>query len=343
MMTLKNSTCHSSLGLPAARRFSRHSLLIYDRRLKAHLGAWPQSFAASYAVSSGEKLKSIETFAHHVEQILKRVKGFPRGATTIVVLGGGSVGDFGGLVASLLWRGVKLVHIPSTWLAAIDSAHGGKTALNVGTLKNQLGTFYPADECYLVRNLLASQGPARAEEGLSEMLKVALVGDATLWRQLEASRRPNNELIWSQLPRAIAAKMRIVRRDPFEKKGLRKLLNLGHSLGHALELARGLAHGEAVGWGLLFSFEWSREIGLLKDSDHARALKVIQARLGFLARPKPRLSVAELERALLADKKRLKTGQIDFVFIKSIGQGCLRTLSIKACLKEASRQGWIQN
>lgn len=342
MTTLSASTCRFSAGLPAARRFSQYSLLIYDRRLKTQLGTWPQGFGATYAVKSGETLKSVDAFAGHVTQILKRIKGFPRGATTIVVLGGGSVGDFGGLVASLLWRGVKLVHIPSTWLAAVDSAHGGKTALNVGNLKNQLGSFYPADEVYLVRRLLAGQGSVRAEQGLSEMLKVALVSDATLWRELERSSRATDSLLWSHLPAAINAKMSIVRRDPFEKKGLRKLLNLGHSLGHSLELARGLAHGEAVGWGLLFSLEWSRELGLLKASEHAQIHKLLTARLSYLAGPKPRLSASELRNALLADKKRLQTGQIDFVFLKSVGQGQLRTVGLMECLKEASRQGWIR-
>src|SRR5690606_36298588 len=104
----------------------------------------------------GEELKQIKNFPGHIRKISKVLGEANHRGLTIIVVGGGSVGDFGGFVASVYRRGVNLIHIPSTWLAAVDSSHGGKTALNVFSVKNQIGSFYPAKEIYLLEPLLAT-------------------------------------------------------------------------------------------------------------------------------------------------------------------------------------------
>ncbi len=130
-------------------------LVVYDKKLAKNevVAKWLKEFALVYPVSAGEDLKDISSFASHVKKIFKLITPFSSRGICVVSLGGGSVGDFSGFLASVLKRGVPLVHVPSTLLAAVDSAHGGKTALNVSDFKNQIGTFYPADAILIVRSL----------------------------------------------------------------------------------------------------------------------------------------------------------------------------------------------
>src|SRR5438445_1275287 len=169
---MKSSSVLFSPHFPAPKKLGEELLLIYDDVLpkkSAEFKKWMKQIPLRYAVQAGEGLKSIDLFPEHISKITALCEKASVRKLTIVVVGGGSVGDFGGFVASILKRGVRLVHLPSTWLAAIDSAHGGKTALNVGGAKNQIGTFYPATEVVLVKSLLLSQPPARTFEGFAEL------------------------------------------------------------------------------------------------------------------------------------------------------------------------------
>ncbi|MBI4212007.1 MAG: hypothetical protein HY540_05155, partial [Deltaproteobacteria bacterium] len=217
-----------------------------------------KTFPQCYPVTSGETLKAVEHFPKHIRSILMFTSEISRRDLTIICVGGGSVTDFGGFVASVLKRGVNLVHIPSTWLAAIDAAHGGKTALNVAGIKNQIGTFYPASKIFLVKEVLMAQPEPRANEALPELVKIAMI-DGGVWAQklLEDEQTASSALIWKNLRHAIAAKQRIVAQDPYEKNGKREVLNLGHTVGHVYEAYYGMPHGEAIAHGLRFALKWS--------------------------------------------------------------------------------------
>ena len=261
-------------SLPGVSELGADSVLLFDRQLIKRVPGfrrWAAQFPFRFEVEAGEGLKSLEIFSDLARKLVRRTAALPVGALRIVGVGGGSVGDFAGFLASVFKRGVDLVHVPSTWLAAIDSSHGGKTALNVGGAKNQLGTFYPASRIYLVKELLLSQPEERAQDALGELSKIALIDGRPWVRNLMDSRLQGGKLLWRYLPEAVDSKYRVVDRDPFEKKRIRQLLNLGHTLGHVLEAYHGLAHGDAVGQGLLFALQWSekgRAWAFELDSDH---------------------------------------------------------------------------
>lgn len=328
------------------------ALLIHDRILAGRVPGfrkWASRFSAVYPVAGGEGLKSLDRFPAHMEKILRLTRDFPPGKTTIVVMGGGSVGDFGGFVASVLKRGMRLVQIPSTWLAAIDSAHGGKNALNVGGAKNQMGTVHFASSVVLVRAVLFSQGRERARESLGELAKIALIDGGPWARALERSRESpdsNEKLLWKSLPQAIGAKYKVVARDPFERKRIRQVLNLGHTFGHALEAHHGIPHGTAVAQGMFFSLEWSRERGLIRGSEHERIAGFLRGRFGFsplheLAsyRKIPRSRFLELVRA---DKKRDSSSTVLEIFVQGFGKTRIESVPVLALAAEAKRQGWVR-
>ncbi len=324
-------------------------IIIYDRVLGRNVPGfrkWLQQFPRQYAVTAGERLKQVESFPRHITKILALTSDIPRSALAIVAVGGGSVLDFAGFVASILKRGVRLEFFPSTWLAAIDAAHGGKTALNVGGVKNQIGTFYPAHEIYLVKSLLDAQPKARATEAMAELMKIKLLGgkplrvnpdqatNSIVAREGFRADRHAATTLWKLLPDAIRAKERIVRRDPFERNGHRRLLNLGHTMGHILESHYRWPHGKAIAAGLFFALEWSaKKYGL------SRA--VVESVLPLVKRPSQKIPRRRFQSLLGADKKRVAKDHIEFIFLKKIGHPVRERVSFRAIINEARRQGWV--
>ena len=133
--------------------------LLFDNNLlsgneEIEIQEFIETFPHRLGVEGGETLKNLKNFPRQLDGILKEWPQPISRNHTLVVFGGGSLGDFGGFVASILKRGVNLIHIPTTWLAAMDSAHGGKNALNVAGVKNQVGTFYPAHKVFIVKEVL---------------------------------------------------------------------------------------------------------------------------------------------------------------------------------------------
>jgi 3-dehydroquinate synthase len=323
------------------------NLLIIDRAVAKNMSPeFLRAFPFVYLVDAGENLKSLEQFPQNLSEILQVWKTNISRDHTIIALGGGSVGDFAGFVASVLKRGVKLIHIPSTWLAAIDSAHGGKTALNVQGHKNQIGTFYPAEKIYIFKDLLFQQPSERALDGLGEMVKMALMDTPPFISDLgDAVEESSENILWRYLEKAIAGKYKIVLQDPYETEGLRKLLNLGHTMGHALEVHYALPHGQAVTQGLFFALAWSRERAGFAEDDYEKILKVF-AQLNLKSQIQENsfrpLSKETLKEFLLKDKKIDGSSLIDFIFLRAPGQAVRQKVSAEEIVAEAARQGWCQ-
>ncbi|MBR9975585.1 MAG: hypothetical protein KFF77_08380 [Bacteroidetes bacterium] len=300
-----------------------HAVVVADRRL-------PQSLLARLPhpllVDAGEKLKTLEGVGTLAEHVLQRRTGRP---LTLVAVGGGSVGDAVGFLSSILWRGVDLWHVPTTLVAMVDSAHGGKTAVNLGSAKNQLGTYYPASRVLLVEEFLATLPVAQRREGMVELLKVLWLGDAgATWalhgRQIEqltfAPFEEIRSLLGPMIDHAVAIKRRIVASDPREERGLRTVLNLGHTLAHALELTTGLSHGAAVAWGMAAGIDLAAERGLPSDS-------AAQCRdtLFPLLTPLPELpDDSVLHAAIDRDKKR-SDGHLRSVLLRDVGTPSVTT------------------
>ena len=202
----------------------------------------------------------------------------------LVAVGGGVVGDVAGFVAASYARGIGLVHVPTTLVAQVDSAIGGKTGVNLPEGKNLVGAFYPPKLVLADPELLRTLPLREFCSGIYEIIKYGVIGDASLFRFLEQKmekllRRDATALDFV-IARSAAQKARVVSRDERES-GLREILNFGHTFAHALESVtryRKYLHGEAVGWGMIAASKLgvangmfsSRDAGRLDGPDRAR-------------------------------------------------------------------------
>lgn len=301
----------------------KDAVVIADRALpKTLLRALPDPIE----VDAGEGLKTLASIEKLAGQVLARHASKPM---TIVAVGGGSVGDAVGFLASILWRGVQLWHVPTTLLAMVDSAHGGKTAVNLGAAKNQLGTFYVAQKVILVDEILGTLPLRERQDGLFELIKGLWLGDAGALGRLDADggvdalgRAPFAEVssrLMELVESAVLVKQRIVEQDPKETKGIRTVLNLGHTVAHALELICGLSHGQAVGWGLLAAAGLSTKFSELSTQDAARLRSHVRPLLRYnqqLHRLIEKGLNAEFVAILQRDKKRID-GRLRSVLLRA--------------------------
>jgi 3-dehydroquinate synthetase len=235
-----------------------------------------------------------------------------------------------GFLASVYLRGVKLVQVPTTWLSVVDSAIGGKTALNFMGSKNQIGTVYPPKSVLIFMDLLQT-ADFKMSEG--EIIKTLVLNHKRSWAREVLLKKhlksPDQEL----LKRLLTFKKMIVKKDPNDTNGVRALLNLGHSSGHAFESILGLSHSDAVKAGLKFSLEWSRKKRLINS-------RTFDELTGFLKEPLPLVSREDMLRELSNDKKSLFGGKLNFIFIDENG-GIVKPVQIKSVVNEYQRQ--LQN
>jgi 3-dehydroquinate synthetase len=304
-------------GRPAAALIDAPVASLHGHRLRTALA---DPALPVYVVPGGEAVKTLAGLEAAIGWLA--AAGVTRDAVLIGV-GGGAVLDLAGLAASLWQRGIAYVALPSTLLAMVDAAIGGKTAVNAAGLKNPIGTFHPAEIVLAEPALLSTLARARWREGLSELIKAAVIGDPTLFAALEERRGTLARLAggdrdatdatlpaalpWSDwIGRAVAVKAALVARD-FCDRGPRQALNLGHTLGHVLEAhtaATGdrLHHGEAVAVGMAAAARIAVARGGCPAGDGERLIALLTACGLPTAWPLP--PRAELERLLAGDKKR---------------------------------------
>jgi 3-dehydroquinate synthase len=310
---------------------------IVDRRAyqkNPAIKLWLKNADFIYFVTSGEKLKDLNAFPKHMKNIIKITEKLSHRKLTLVAVGGGSLGDFSGFVASTLKRGVRFIQVPTTWLSAIDSAHGGKNALNLNPHKNQIGTFYHPDLVYISRLALQSQSKSQYKDALGELYKMALIEGNSSWaKKIIFSDDINETLLWKSLPFAIKAKYKIVAQDPDESKGIRYILNLGHTIGHVLELELNLTHGNAVSAGLNFVIWYSLRKKLLLNSEWLKLKKSPMIKHFASIKIKP-LKRGVLYSALINDKKKESEHIIKFIFLIKPGKVRISPVSISELINE---------
>jgi len=243
-----------------------------------------QESARLVFIPSGEKSKSLAQAERVAGSLLKQ--GADR-RSLLILFGGGVVGDLGGFVASTYMRGIDCIQVPTTVVGQVDSAVGGKTAVNVGAMKNLVGTFYPPRMVLADPRVLGSLGHRTFRSGLYEVAKHAILDGVEFFeafeQELDSLLPENAAKLEGIVAQAVKVKVDVVNRDERES-GLRQVLNLGHTLGHALEEATGyqrFLHGEAVGWGLLAITLIAERMGYLKSP------AVRQARSGRAANESP--------------------------------------------------------
>ncbi len=240
----------------------------------------------------------------------------------VLAFGGGSVGDLAGFAAGCFLRGIPFAQLPTTLLAQVDAAIGGKTGIDLPEGKNLVGLFHHPELVVADTDVLATLPPEELRSGLVEAIKMAALLDLDLFARIE---RDLPALLAGQagplgpvVAAAAAAKVAVVERDPSEQ-GERRLLNFGHTLGHAIEAALGydgLRHGEAVAYGMLFALRLSRSRGL--PAEEGERLAALLARLDLP--PLPPLDTGTLLAAMARDKKALEKG-LAWVLAARLGEG----------------------
>jgi 3-dehydroquinate synthase len=277
-----------------------------------------------FTIADGESVKTLQTAAAVVDAL---VQGRADRSSVVVALGGGVVGDIAAFAASVFMRGVRVVQIPTTLLAQVDSAVGGKTGVNHPTGKNLIGTFHQPSVVVSDTAVLRTLPPRELSAGLAEVLKHGLLADRDYFDRtvaaLPALLALDDDALAAAIGRSCEIKAQIVGRDERER-GERALLNLGHTFGHAIEALTGFGpwlHGEAVGCGLCLAADLSVRLGLLARADAQRVSHAVdQARLPSriegLSRP------AALQ-AMRGDKKA-QAGRIRFVVLERIGKAIQR-------------------
>ncbi|MGA2355524.1 MAG: 3-dehydroquinate synthase [Terriglobales bacterium] len=267
----------------------------------------------------GERSKRLATLEKLADKLVKL--GADRG-TTLIALGGGVVGDVTGFLASIYMRGVDVIQVPTTVLAQVDAAIGGKTGVNLVSGKNLLGTFHQP-RAVLVDPAVLETLPAREyRAGLYESLKCGIIGDAGLFRLFEEKRREILErdpvVVEKVIADSVRLKASVVSADEREG-GLRQVLNLGHTIGHALEAETRytqLLHGEAVAWGMIAATQIALSTGKL---DSVTAGRISNAVLGFGKLPGMKLQTSNIVKRLRSDKKT-KQGVVHFILPREIGK-----------------------
>ena len=302
---------------------NRRVLIVTDEGVPA---LYAQTVAAAckeplvVTVAQGEGSKSLAVLEALLTAMLDA--GFTRN-DCVCAVGGGVCGDLAGFAAASYMRGVDFYNLPTTLLSQVDSSIGGKTAVNLGAVKNIVGAFWQPKRVLIDPDTLQTLPARESACGMAEAVKTALIGDAALFERFEAGAVEPETVIM----RSLAVKKRVVEHDERES-GLRKTLNFGHTIGHAVEAVTGLPHGECVAMGML---------PMCSDAVRARLLPVLR-RLGLptQARADPEAVFAEL----LHDKK-MGDGAVTAVFVETPGCCELRQMppaALRAGIEMVVRQ-----
>ena len=316
-------------AVAAARAQGRRLVVVTDENVRAAAATLFREALAgvpTFTVKPGEGAKSLRTFAEGCEYMAR--ERIDRGGVVIAV-GGGVVGDLGGFLAAAYLRGIDFWQVPTTLLAMVDSAVGGKTGVNLEAGKNLVGAFHQPRAVTCDMALLRTLPHREFAAGMAEVIKYGLLADADLFAELSraAMRGPEDPRLAGLVRRCCAIKAAIVQADERETaaSGGRALLNLGHTFAHAIEAVAGYGeylHGEAVGIGLVAAARLSELLGLLGSPDVSRVQSVVDAH-GLPVRLRAPLATGALLEAMKRDKK-VKHGRLRFVVLESLGTAVTR-------------------
>lgn len=285
-----------------------------------------------YVMKDGEKYKSFKTYTDIMKFALQ--KGLARN-DCIIAIGGGVVGDIAGFIASTYMRGIRLIQIPTTLLACVDSSVGGKTGIDTNFGKNLIGTFYHPYAVLINVDFLKTLDNRQYKSGLAEVIKYALIEKTCASGEFinlmnfmnENSEKINlrdKNLLETLICTCIKLKKSVVEKDELETN-LRKILNFGHTIAHALEYYgnyKKYTHGEAVAQGMIYIFEKAHNLGLITENYKFSALEFIE-KFGFKQIKLPPMK--KLISIMQHDKKNIN-GKITFVLPKDFGEVIIQQL-----------------
>lgn len=271
-------------------------------------------------IEAGESNKNIETCTE-VWYALTELAAERK--SIVINLGGGVVTDLGGFAASTFKRGVDFINVPTSLLAMVDASVGGKTGVDLGNIKNQVGIINTPQAVLIDTAFLETLPQNEMRSGLAEMLKHGLIADKPYWKQFSDLRGMTTDDLELLIYHSVNIKNSIVEQDPFEKN-IRKSLNFGHTLGHAIESyfldnaeRETLLHGEAIAAGMILEAYLSVEKGLLAAEEYNEIKHVILeifGRIEFTSN-----DILDLMKLLVHDKKNV-SGEVQFVLLDGTGK-----------------------
>jgi 3-dehydroquinate synthase len=324
-----------AIGAPA-RRFVVSSPLVW--RLHGPQLARAAAVGDPILVPDGERFKQLSTVSRVYDAL---VRASADRASTIVTFGGGVIGDMAGFAAATYLRGIALVHVPTTLLAQVDSAIGGKVGVNHPLGKNLIGAFYQPHAVVIDPLVLGTLPRREFRAGLYEVIKYGMTSSPSLFERVARDRKAiftrSIEALMPIIAESCRIKGDVVTADEREA-GPRRILNFGHTAGHALEAVtrfRRFRHGEAVGYGMLVASELAAARGALGDGDR-QALADVIASLGPLP-PIADLPASAILEAMRHDKK-VVAGTLHFVLPTTIGATAIvddvKESELRAALKK---------
>jgi 3-dehydroquinate synthase len=270
-------------------------------------------------IPEGEESKSLEIVAQLYEELLHHNADRQ---SLLLNVGGGVISDLGGFVASTYKRGIDFINIPTTVMAQVDAAMGGKCGIDLVGVKNAVGLFSWPKSVLVYTGFLNTLPEKELKSGFAEMIKHALIADAEYWEALAHVDSNEASHIAVFVKRSNEIKSEITKADPNERS-VRKKLNYGHTIGHAIEsffLAKSdpITHGNAIGWGIILENRIANKLGILSDEN----TEIIEKRLLPIFGPVPQFSEQEVQQILefiLNDKKNTAQG-INISLISEIGK-----------------------
>lgn len=303
------------------QKYSHYFILCDENTLKFCLPVLvshckPLEKAEIIEIESGENSKNI-TLCSQIWQTLIDFNADKNGL--IINLGGGVVSDLGGFIASTYKRGIDFVNIPTSMLAMADASVGGKNGIDLGGIKNSIGTITQPKGVFVFTEFLESLPQDHFDNGLAEIYKIALISDKLFWKKLSAQK--GFKSVEEIIQKSISLKNAIVKKDPFEKN-IRKALNFGHTIGHAIESSllgtkNELLHGEAILIGMICESMISMQKKLISKNEFLEILNTLLSR--FIFSPIPDSANEAILKALLNDKKTNK-GIIQCSLLNGVGK-----------------------
>jgi len=280
-------------------------------------------------VKPGEESKNLGEIEKLSENLLKAGTGR---SGFILAIGGGVVCDITGFLASVFMRGIRCGYVSTSLLSQVDASTGGKNGVNLGKIKNVIGSFRQPEFVICDTSMLQTLPEQEYLSGLAELIKTGLIGDQVIIDMLENNYSGviarDKEILSILVTRAVKFKASIVSQDEKES-GLRRVLNFGHTFGHALELHESIKHGFAVASGMELATVFSTLKGLISNDETGRIIQLLN-RYKLLKEYK--MPVKKMEELTLYDKKRAGT-DIHFVFLEGIGKGVVRKVPFKEVIE----------
>jgi len=288
----------------------------------------------SCIIPDGEKYKNFDTIKKIFDTLLKEKMDRTSG---IIALGGGVIGDMGGFVASTLKRGISLIQIPTTLIAQVDSSIGGKTGFDHPLGKNMIGTFYQPDMVLIDIKKLLTLPHKEFRNGMAEVIKYGITHDSELFSILETKQKEiiNRDIMLLKeiVSRCVKIKKEVVEEDEKEEKGIREVLNYGHTIGHIIETLTGYSkysHGEAVAIGMIEESKLALKEGLLSSEDFERVEKLIE-RYELPSSIPDNIKKEDMKNYVSQDKK-VKKGKIRLPVPTGIGKIIFREVECEKFL-----------